>query len=324
MISIDFCQHNSSHHLLQMPSSLCACIISMISLWGRRITTQLFIYNRKDRSHFKYTSIIIRQYQSEGTQRKERMVLKSNLLTAARFINRFSDSSEQVWYTLSMKGKSKCLFFTILSFHDPESDNSFHSLWLTADCCSCNSSVETFVIISYSYSFSFFFFLSKMLLFRHQPGDRIGWEYHNVTLSRVPGYGFGIAISGGRDNPHFVHGDPSIAISDVLKAGPAEGRLQWVFFLPLKSHIFLNLLSRLSANTEFCFARSGVWFVGADHDDGDCNRNFSTLVCIKREGGSEISLRNDARIRNACHSASRCIFLSVFLSLSLWLNCLQQ
>lgn len=56
--------------------------------------------------------------------------------------------------------------------------------------------------------------------------DRVGWEYHNVTLVRVPGYGFGIAISGGRDNPHFVHGDTSIAVSDVLKAGPAEGRLQ--------------------------------------------------------------------------------------------------
>jgi tight junction protein 1 len=47
-----------------------------------------------------------------------------------------------------------------------------------------------------------------------------------VTLTRVFGYGFGIAVSGGRDNPHFASGDPSIAISDVLKAGPAEGRLQ--------------------------------------------------------------------------------------------------
>jgi len=46
-----------------------------------------------------------------------------------------------------------------------------------------------------------------------------------VTLQRVPGYGFGIAVSGGRDNPHFTNGDPSIAISDVLKAGPAEGKL---------------------------------------------------------------------------------------------------
>ncbi|CAL4116805.1 unnamed protein product, partial [Meganyctiphanes norvegica] len=59
-----------------------------------------------------------------------------------------------------------------------------------------------------------------------QGGERVVWEFHNVCLTRVPGYGFGIAVSGGRDNPHFTNGDPSIAISDVLKAGPAEGKLQ--------------------------------------------------------------------------------------------------
>ena len=58
-----------------------------------------------------------------------------------------------------------------------------------------------------------------------QGGERIVWEYHQVLLERVPGYGFGIAVSGGRDNPHFTTGDPSIAISDVLKSGPAEGKL---------------------------------------------------------------------------------------------------
>ncbi|XP_076324782.1 tight junction protein ZO-1-like isoform X4 [Tachypleus tridentatus] len=57
-------------------------------------------------------------------------------------------------------------------------------------------------------------------------GERITWENHSVTINRVPGYGFGIAVSGGRDNPHFANGEPSIAISDVLKAGPAEGKLQ--------------------------------------------------------------------------------------------------
>merc|ERR1719192_119005 len=60
---------------------------------------------------------------------------------------------------------------------------------------------------------------------RQEGGERIAWEFHHVTLQRVPGYGFGIAVSGGRDNPHFTNGDPSIAISDVLKAGPAEGKL---------------------------------------------------------------------------------------------------
>ncbi|ELU09381.1 hypothetical protein CAPTEDRAFT_221876 [Capitella teleta] len=56
-------------------------------------------------------------------------------------------------------------------------------------------------------------------------GERVIWETHNVTLSRLPSFGFGIAVSGGRDNPHFSNGDTSIAISDVLKAGPAEGKL---------------------------------------------------------------------------------------------------
>ncbi|KAL4216328.1 Tight junction protein ZO-2 [Mactra antiquata] len=56
--------------------------------------------------------------------------------------------------------------------------------------------------------------------------DNVVWETHKVGLTRVPGFGFGIAVSGGRDNPHFANGDPSIAISDVLKAGPAEGKLQ--------------------------------------------------------------------------------------------------
>uniref|UniRef100_A0A8D8RSA4 Tight junction protein ZO-1 n=1 Tax=Cacopsylla melanoneura TaxID=428564 RepID=A0A8D8RSA4_9HEMI len=59
----------------------------------------------------------------------------------------------------------------------------------------------------------------------NQGGERIVWTFHDVTLNRVPGYGFGIAVSGGRDNPHFTNGDPAIAISDVLKAGPAEGKL---------------------------------------------------------------------------------------------------
>uniref|UniRef100_A0A8D0PIN1 Tight junction protein ZO-1 n=1 Tax=Sus scrofa TaxID=9823 RepID=A0A8D0PIN1_PIG len=51
-------------------------------------------------------------------------------------------------------------------------------------------------------------------------------ENHNVLLTHAPGFGFGIAISGGRDNPHFQSGETSIVISDVLKGGPAEGQLQ--------------------------------------------------------------------------------------------------
>lgn len=87
--------------------------------------------------------------------------------------------------------------------------------------------------------------------------ETVIWEQHTVTLHRVstatlaicrdeanilflekqvmtllllpvqaPGFGFGIAISGGRDNPHFQSGETSIVISDVLKGGPAEGLLQ--------------------------------------------------------------------------------------------------
>ncbi|GLD47424.1 tight junction protein ZO-1-like protein [Lates japonicus] len=41
---------------------------------------------------------------------------------------------------------------------------------------------------------------------------------------KMMGFGFGIAISGGRDNPHFQV-EASIVISDVLKEGPAEGLL---------------------------------------------------------------------------------------------------
>ncbi|XP_056271772.1 tight junction protein ZO-1 isoform X6 [Pseudoliparis swirei] len=56
--------------------------------------------------------------------------------------------------------------------------------------------------------------------------ETVIWEQHTVTLHRAPGFGFGIAISGGRDNPHFQSGETSIVISDVLKGGPADGLLQ--------------------------------------------------------------------------------------------------
>lgn len=48
----------------------------------------------------------------------------------------------------------------------------------------------------------------------------------SLAALQAPGFGFGIAISGGRDNPHFQSGETSIVISDVLKGGPAEGLLQ--------------------------------------------------------------------------------------------------
>ena len=38
----------------------------------------------------------------------------------------------------------------------------------------------------------------NMIIHNHvyvQGGERIAWEFHHVTLQRVPGYGFGIAVS---------------------------------------------------------------------------------------------------------------------------------
>lgn len=42
--------------------------------------------------------------------------------------------------------------------------------------------------------------------------------------------GFGIAVSGGRDNPNIDSGETSIIVSDVLQGGPADGLLLYVFF----------------------------------------------------------------------------------------------
>ncbi|XP_078525190.1 tight junction protein ZO-3 isoform X3 [Lissotriton helveticus] len=52
------------------------------------------------------------------------------------------------------------------------------------------------------------------------------WEQYTITLNRVPRFGFGIAISGGRDRPVGREGDNSVIVSDVVRGGPADGRLQ--------------------------------------------------------------------------------------------------
>ena len=51
-------------------------------------------------------------------------------------------------------------------------------------------------------------------------------QEHSFVLERAPGVGYGIAISGGRDNPGVHTGDPSIVISDVIRGGPAFNKLQ--------------------------------------------------------------------------------------------------
>ncbi|XP_048359110.1 tight junction protein ZO-2 isoform X3 [Sphaerodactylus townsendi] len=56
--------------------------------------------------------------------------------------------------------------------------------------------------------------------------EKLIWEQYTVTLQKDPKRGFGIAVSGGRDNPHFENGETSIVVSDVLAGGPADGLLQ--------------------------------------------------------------------------------------------------
>ncbi|XP_004838228.1 tight junction protein ZO-2 isoform X2 [Heterocephalus glaber] len=59
------------------------------------------------------------------------------------------------------------------------------------------------------------------------PGmEELKWEQYTVTLQKDSKRGFGIAVSGGRDNPHFENGETSIVISDVLPGGPADGLLK--------------------------------------------------------------------------------------------------
>ncbi|KAL0965437.1 hypothetical protein UPYG_G00281270 [Umbra pygmaea] len=51
------------------------------------------------------------------------------------------------------------------------------------------------------------------------------WEQYTVTVYRDPKMGFGIAVSGGRDNPIEGSREISIVVSDVLSGGPADGLL---------------------------------------------------------------------------------------------------
>ncbi|KAJ8286333.1 hypothetical protein GJAV_G00037300 [Gymnothorax javanicus] len=51
------------------------------------------------------------------------------------------------------------------------------------------------------------------------------WEQFTVTLHRDSKMGFGMAVSGGRDNPNGDNGETSIVVSDVLPGGPADGLL---------------------------------------------------------------------------------------------------
>ncbi|KAJ6669565.1 hypothetical protein lerEdw1_000114 [Lerista edwardsae] len=70
--------------------------------------------------------------------------------------------------------------------------------------------------------------VKKLRILKWQaPGmEELIWEQYTVTLQKDSKRGFGIAVSGGRDNPHFENGETSIVVSDVLSGGPADGLLQ--------------------------------------------------------------------------------------------------
>ncbi|XP_054459238.1 tight junction protein ZO-3 isoform X2 [Anoplopoma fimbria] len=65
------------------------------------------------------------------------------------------------------------------------------------------------------------------LLVVPKPGmeELLIWEQHTITLNKDPKFGFGFAISGGKDKPHPDNGDTAVVVSDVLPNGPAMGRL---------------------------------------------------------------------------------------------------
>lgn len=56
--------------------------------------------------------------------------------------------------------------------------------------------------------------------------DKIVWETRHVMIERRDGVGFGMAVSGGVGNSHFISGETSIAVSNVLEKGPADGKLR--------------------------------------------------------------------------------------------------
>lgn len=58
----------------------------------------------------------------------------------------------------------------------------------------------------------------------------ITFSSHFLSVSQDSKMGFGIAVSGGKDNPNVDSGETSIIVSDVLQGGPADGLLLYVSF----------------------------------------------------------------------------------------------
>ena len=62
---------------------------------------------------------------------------------------------------------------------------------------------------------------------------KVIWQQHTYVLEKAPAFGFGIAVSGGVDNPAARTGDTSVIISDVVKGGPAWDKLQVFYCHPM-------------------------------------------------------------------------------------------
>ncbi|XP_031573383.1 tight junction protein ZO-1-like isoform X3 [Actinia tenebrosa] len=59
------------------------------------------------------------------------------------------------------------------------------------------------------------------------PSESYIYEKNTVVVEKAnTSQGFGIAVSGGRDNPHYKTGDTSIVVSDIVKGSPADGLLR--------------------------------------------------------------------------------------------------
>ncbi|XP_048581341.1 tight junction protein ZO-1 isoform X4 [Nematostella vectensis] len=60
-----------------------------------------------------------------------------------------------------------------------------------------------------------------------EPAEDYIWEKQTIVLEKAnANQGFGIAVSGGKDNPHYKTGDTSIVVSDIVKGSPADGLLR--------------------------------------------------------------------------------------------------
>nr|XP_032832079.1 tight junction protein ZO-1-like [Petromyzon marinus] len=155
--------------------------------------------------------------------------------------------------------------------------------------------------------------------------DGDGWEQYTVTLTRAPGAGFGIAVSGGRDNPYFPSGEASVVVSDVLRGGPADGllrRLDRVVAVNGTSvenaeHAHaLQLLRRSPATARVVVLRRAGGsrlaaaacrrpYGGDDDDDEDDCDDASRIVAVHPDFGDEAEERRGRQVGAGRSGAER-------------------